>query len=69
MARPRKLPKNAIALHLQIERADCDRLRELAKNLGFIIPSGTNAGQGSISALVGAIATEKIKLQQIENNV
>ena len=56
MARPRKPPKHRIALNLQVSPTDCDRLREIAKNLGFLTPSGTNAGQGSISALVSAIA-------------
>lgn len=65
MARPRKIsPKHRITLNLQIEPADYERLRWVAHNLGFIVPSGTHAGQGSISALVAAIAQEKIQLKK-----
>ena len=43
-------------LMLQVKACDQEQLRQLAKSLGFLVPSGTNTGQGSISALVTAIA-------------
>jgi hypothetical protein len=46
-------------LCLQVELSDQEQLRQLAKSLGFLVPSGTNTGQGSISALVTAIANAR----------
>ena len=65
MARPRKpSPKHRITLNLQIKPVDYERLRRVAHDLGFIVPSGTHAGQGSISALVAAIAQGEIQLKK-----
>ena len=64
-------------LMLQVKAHDQEQLRQLAKSLGFLVPSGANTGQGSISALVTAIAHahEQDRLiidlgthQQIEEN-
>jgi hypothetical protein len=57
----RKTPKPYLTL--QVGHEDQEKLRAIAHSLGFRIPSGKNAGQGSISALIGAIAQQqKIKL-------
>ena len=56
MNRPRHRTTTKPRLCLQVELSDQEQLRQLAKSLGFLVPFGANAGQGSISALVAAIA-------------
>lgn len=58
MPRPtRKRPKPY--LMLQVEPEDQESLRAIALSLGLTIPSGKDAGKGSISALVSAIAQQQ----------
>ena len=65
MPRPkRKTPKPRLTL--QIEPEDQKELEKIARSMGFLIPSGKDAGQGSISALVTAIA-RKQKLKLVKN--
>ena len=67
MNRPRHRTSTKPRLCLQVESSDQKQLRQLAKSLGFLVPSGTNTGQGSISALVAAIAQGKIQLKRKES--
>ncbi|MEH2135410.1 hypothetical protein [Nostoc sp.] len=63
MARPsRSTPKPRFTL--QVEPEDQEKLKAIALFLGYIIPSGKRAGEGSTSALMKAIAQidpEKLK--------
>lgn len=65
MSRPkRKTPKPRLTL--QVEPEDQKKLQAIALKLRFITPAGSDAGNGSISALVTAIA-EQQKLKLVKN--
>jgi hypothetical protein len=65
MPRPKRKAAKP-CLTLQLEPEDVKKLRSLAKSLGFLIPSGINTGEGSISALMSAIAQQQ-KLKVAKN--
>ena len=55
MARPKR-DRQKTNFNLMIDPEDQEALREMALALGYLVPAGKSAGQGSVTALVRALA-------------
>lgn len=59
------MTKDTHKLTIQLSsRAEVATLQEIAKRLGYIQPVGGGAGQGSISALMQAIARGEVEARR-----
>ena len=56
------MARRADRISLFLPKAEADMLREHAKRRGFIIHSGQNIGEGSVSAFLRALARSEITM-------
>jgi len=56
-------------LALMPSRGTADIWRAAAERMGYIVPVGTYAGQGSISQLMSAIAAGRVDMARLEREI
>ena len=62
------MAQRANRISLFLPKAEADALREQAKRRGFIIHSGQNIGEGSVSAFLRALARSALTMNAVEED-